>query len=165
LDPRQTVTEDITTAMNEENDLVHADLAQVWIHTFIDVYIHCQIGQAVKVWFQNKAQGVVEGTGAPSVNPRHEKRGHPTSSKPWTAKTVCGSIFSICVDNEQCCLSGTTGSKDIGKYTPALGLVFEALSTDEMAKCESLAEEWNTAELPDEVLRKWIHCIYDPSNC
>jgi hypothetical protein len=70
------------------------------------------------------------------------------------AKTVCGKIFTDRIDDAQRRLSGDTGSKDIAKYGPALGIVFEALSADELAQCENLAEEWNAADLPEDVLRK-----------
>ena len=46
------------------------------------------------------------------------------------------------------------GEKDIGKYCPALAIVFEALSTAELKQCEDTAVEWNTKGLPDEIQRK-----------
>jgi hypothetical protein len=72
------------------------------------------------------------------------------------AKTVCGKLFTDRIDEAQRGLSRNTGSKDIAKYGPALGIVFEALSADELAQCENLAEEWNAADLPEDVLRKWV---------
>lgn len=69
------------------------------------------------------------------------------------------------MDSQHRLLSGDTGSKDIAQYKPALGIVFEALSPNELAECEELAEEWNAADIPDEVLRKWVHRINDLCLC
>ena len=151
----KTVTDEIEAAMQEKNDIAHLNLTQVWIHANLKSCIHCIVRQAIKTWFQNEAQGVVQGPVDHPVPARREKRGHPASSKAWSAKTVCGNIFSERVDEEQRRLTGTPGGKDIAKYNPALGLVFEALSADELARCETLAEEWNAADLPEEVLRKY----------
>jgi hypothetical protein len=84
---------------------------------------------------------------------KSDTRGHPTSSKSWTAKSVCGNLFADRISAEQIKLSDG-GEKDIGKYRPALANVFEQLSEAELKQCEDLAVDWNTKPLPDEVQRK-----------
>ena len=72
-----------------------------------------------------------------------DTRGHPTSTKAWTAKSVSGQIFADRVSNEQISLSDGP-EKDIGKYHAALTIVFDALSEEEVKECEDQAVEWNT---------------------
>lgn len=74
--------------------------------------------------------------------------------KSWTPKSVCGNIFAERVDDEQRRLSGEGKAKDISKYGPALATVFTQLSADERDRCDTLAEEWNAADLPEDVVRK-----------
>jgi len=59
-------------------------------------------------------------------------------------------LFAKRISEEQKRLSDD-GEKDIGKYRPALAIVFEALSTAELKRCEDTAVEWNTKGLPDEI--------------
>jgi hypothetical protein len=91
---------------------------------------------------------------APAPAVKLDKRGHPTSVKSWTPKSVCGSIFAERVDDEQRSLSGEGEAKDISKYRPALATVFTKLSAEERERCDTLAEEWNAADLPEDVVRK-----------
>jgi hypothetical protein len=96
--------------------------------------------------------------GGNTKEPRTEKskvntRGHPTSSKVWTAKSVSGHIFAECISDEQWKLSND-GDKDIRKYHAALAKVFNELTEAEVKRCEDLAVEWNTKPLPDEMCRK-----------
>jgi hypothetical protein len=82
-----------------------------------------------------------------------DTRGHPISTKAWTAKSVCKHIFADRISDEQKRLSDDR-EKDIGKYHPALASIFEALSPAELKRCEDAAAEWNTKGLPDEMQRK-----------
>ena len=77
-------------------------------------------------------------------------RGHPTSTKSWTAKSVCGHLFTERISDEQKRLSDG-GEKDIGKYRAALSNVFKELSEAELKQCEDAAVEWNTKPLLDEI--------------
>jgi len=86
---------------------------------------------------------------------RSGTRGHPTSTKTWTAKSVCSHLFSGRISDEQKRLSDGV-EKDIGKYRAALSNVFEELSEEEVQQCEEAAQEWNTTPLPDEVQRKYV---------
>jgi hypothetical protein len=113
------------------------------------------------------------------ANSKADTRGHPTSAKSWTAKSVCGQIFAERVGIEHKKLSEEKAigkytpalsrifaervgiehkklseEKAIGKYTPALSSVFEDLSEAECKQCEEFAVEWNTKALPDEVQRR-----------
>jgi len=80
-------------------------------------------------------------------------QGHPTSSKAWTAKSVCSHIFADWISKEQKLLSNG-GKKDIRKYHTALSNIFEALNEEELKQCEEGAIKWNTKPLPDEIQRK-----------
>jgi len=103
------------------------------------------------VWFNNSASGH-----AKEERPAKSKadtRGHPTSTKSWNAKSVCGQIFTERVSDEQKRLS-EHGDKAIRTYQTALASVMEALTEAELKRCEDLAVEWNTSALPDEVQRK-----------
>lgn len=84
---------------------------------------------------------------------KSDTRGHPTSSKAWTPKSVCSHIFSDRISKEHKILCNG-GEKDIGKYRTALSNVFEALNEEEVKRCEDLAVEWNERSLPDEMQRK-----------
>jgi hypothetical protein len=84
---------------------------------------------------------------------KSDTRGHPTLTKVWTAKSVCGYILSEEISEEQILLSGG-GEKDIGKYHAALTKIFSALNEDDLKKCKALAIEWNTQSIPDNVQRK-----------
>ena len=106
----------------------------------IDLYVQC-----VWTWFGNYA----------SANSKEGKAakdtcGHPTSSKAWMARLVCGHIHADRISEEHKALSDN-GEKDIGKYRAALANVFEALSKGELKECEDLAVKWNTKDLPDEI--------------
>ena len=87
----------------------------------IDLYVQC-----VWTWFSNY----------PSTNSKEGKAakdtcGHPTSSKAWMAKSVCGHIHADRISEEHKALS-KNGEKDIGKYRAALANVFKALSEGEL---------------------------------
>ena len=110
-----------------------------------------QIIQCVRIWFGNYAAGHAKET-RPSKS-KADTRGHPTSSKTWTAKSVCAHIFSDRISDEQKRLSDD-GEKDISKYRAALSAVFEELSDAEVKHCEETAVQWNTQPLPDEIQRK-----------
>jgi hypothetical protein len=84
-----------------------------------------------------------------------DTRGHPTSFRPWTAKSVCGTLFVDRVADEQLKLSDK-GEKAIGQYRPALTTVFDGLDEDELKTCTDTAVEWNTKPLPDEIQRKYV---------
>lgn len=106
---------------------------------------------SVRIWFGNYAGGHAK-------EPRTERskvdtRGHPTSSKTWTAKSVLAHIFADRISDEQRMLSNG-GEKDIGKYHAALANVFAELTEAEVKQCEDLAIERNTKPLPNEMHRK-----------
>ena len=84
---------------------------------------------------------------------KSDTRGHPTSTKTWTAKSVCGHLLANRISEEQKKLS-EGGEKDIGKYRAALANVFEQLTEAELKQFEDVAVEWNTKPLPDDVQRK-----------
>jgi len=107
--------------------------------------------QAVRIWFGNYATGSAKEEGP--AKSTSNTRGHPTSSKTWTSKSVCSHIFTARISDEQTKLSGG-GEKDIGKYRAALLNVFKNLSKAELKECEDRAAEWNTESLPDEMQRK-----------
>ena len=95
--------------------------------------------------------------GHATIKPEKSKsdtRGHPTSTKTWTAKSVCSHIHSKRISDEQTKLSND-GDKIIGNYRAALGKVFEDLDEVELEECENLAVEWNTKPLPDEIQQKY----------
>jgi hypothetical protein len=95
--------------------------------------------------------------GHATIKPEKSKsdtHGHPTSTKTWTAKSVCSHIHSKCISDEQTKLSND-GDKIIGNYRAALGKVFEDLDEVELEECENLAVEWNTKPLPDEIQQKY----------
>jgi hypothetical protein len=105
----------------------------------------------VRVWFGNYAAGHAKGTRPQKT--KSDTRGHPTSSKTWTAKSVCAHLFSDRISDEQKKLSDD-GEKDIGKYRAALSKIFDALNEEELKQCEESAVKWNTEPLPDDIQRK-----------
>ncbi|KIM73061.1 hypothetical protein PILCRDRAFT_15545 [Piloderma croceum F 1598] len=112
--------------------------------------------KCVRIWFSNYAGGNAK-------EPRTEKskvdtRGHPTSSKMWTAKSVSAHIFAEWISTKQRKLSND-GKKDIRKYRPTLAKVFNKLTEAEVKQCEDLAVEWNTKPLPDEMQCKLLKNI------
>ena len=109
----------------------------------IDLYVQC-----VRTWFGNYASAnSKEGKAAKDTH------SHPTSSKAWTARLVCGHIHVDRISEEHKALSDN-GEKDIGKYRAALANVFEALSEGELKECENFAIKWIMKDLPDEIQRK-----------
>lgn len=84
---------------------------------------------------------------------KRDKRGHPTSVKSWTPRTVCGSLYVEQVSDVQRRLSGDGETKDIGQYGRALAEVFGKLSDDELERCTTLAEQWN-ADVPSEEVQR-----------
>jgi hypothetical protein len=107
----------------------------------------------VRIWFQNEGPKLVLGDNIASAAPKRGKRGHPTSVKSWTPKSVCGSIFADRVSEVHLRLSGNGESKDIGQYSRALDDIFGKLSKDEVAQCTALAEQWN-ADVPSEDIQR-----------
>ncbi|KIM78570.1 hypothetical protein PILCRDRAFT_11036 [Piloderma croceum F 1598] len=106
------------------------------------------IPKCVRIWFGNYAGGHAK-------EPRPTKLkvdtcGHPTSSKAWTAKSVCGHIFVERISAEHKNLSEDS-EKDIGKYCATLAKVFDELTEAEVKECEDRAVEWNTKPLPDDL--------------
>ena len=85
----------------------------------IDLYVQC-----VRTWFGNYASANSKGK---------DTRGHPTSSKAWTARSVCGHIHVDRISKEHTALSDN-GEKDIDKYHTALSYVF-VLSEGELKEC------------------------------
>jgi len=104
----------------------------------------------VRNWFGNESSGHAK-EAMPSKS-KADTRGHLTSAKAWTAKSVCGHLFTERISDEHKKLFGA--EKSISKYHAALGKVFEDLSDEEMKRCEEAAVEWNTKPLPDEIQRK-----------
>jgi hypothetical protein len=94
---------------------------------------------------------------------KSDTRGHPTSSRAFTAKYVCGQIYTDRVSDEQKKLSDD-GDKAIGKYHAALAKVFTQLSEDEQRECESRAAEWNKGALPDELQRKLVNIQHNSNS-
>ena len=80
--------------------------------------------------------------------------GHLTSSKAWTARSVCGHHYVACISNEQKTLSDGM-EKDIAKYHAALVNVWNDLTEEEHKQCENDAVEWNAKPLPDNVQQKY----------
>lgn len=107
--------------------------------------------QCVRTWFYNYAGG--NATQERPGKSKAETRGHPISSRTWTAKSVCSHLHAERISHEQKSLSDN-GEKNIGKYRAALVKVFDALSDAEKKECEKTAAEWNTTDLPDDVQQK-----------
>jgi hypothetical protein len=101
-------------------------------------------------WFGNYATGHAKD--AKLSKSKSDTRGHPTSSKSWTAKSVCGHLFTKRISDEQMRLSD--GEKEIGKYHAALSNVFDELNVEELKQCEETAVVWNTQPMPDDMQRK-----------
>lgn len=104
----------------------------------------------IRTWFGNEAARYA--TGDAGKRSRVDKRGHPTSSRSWTAKSVCGKLHSHLVAEVQTRLSGGT-EKHLAVYSAALGEVFTGLSDEEKEHCEQLATVWNAGDLPEDVQR------------
>jgi hypothetical protein len=104
----------------------------------------------VRNWFGNYATGHAKD--AKLSKSKSDTRGHPTSSKSWTAKSVCGHLFTKRISDEQMRLSD--GEKEIGKYHAALSNVFDELNAEELKQCEETAVVWNTQPMPDDMQRK-----------
>ena len=107
--------------------------------------------QCVRMWFGNYASGHCKGERLTKA--KNDIRSHPTSSRSWTAKSVCGHHFVDCVSDKHKRLSNSA-EKDIGKYHAALAAVFNELTGAELKRCEDDAIEWNTKPLPDEIQQK-----------
>ena len=105
----------------------------------------------MRVWFGNYASGYSKEE-CP-VKSKADTRGHPTSSRSWTAKSVCRHHYAERVSDEQKRLSEGS-KKDIGKYHAASATVFNALTMTKRKKCEEDAIEWNSQLLPDDVQQK-----------
>ena len=104
-------------------------------------------------WFGNYISSNT--TMARSKKSKADTHGHATSSRQWTAKSICGTLFADRVSDEQKKLSDN-GEKDIGHYRAALTTVFEALDEDNLKTCKDTAMDWNTNPLPDDVQRKYV---------
>ena len=107
--------------------------------------------QCVCMWFYNYAGG--NATQERPGKSKAETRGHPISSRTWTAKSVCSHLHAEHISHEQRSLLDN-GEKDIRKYRAALVKVFDALSDVEKKECEKTTVEWNTTDLPDDVQQK-----------
>ena len=107
--------------------------------------------QCVRTWFGNYASGHCKGER--STKAKNDTCGHPTSSRSWRAKSVCGHHFADHVSDEHKWLSNGA-EKDIGKYHAALAAVFNELTDAELKRCKDDAIEWNTKQLPDEIQQK-----------
>ncbi|KIM72740.1 hypothetical protein PILCRDRAFT_15871 [Piloderma croceum F 1598] len=118
---------------------ISKDIADIVEAANEEIPLPSDLEKCVCVWFWNYASGNAKEER--STKSKSDTRGHPTSSKTWTAKS------------EHKILSNG-GEKDIGKYCAALSNVFEALNEEEVKRCEDLAVEWNTKPLPDEIQRK-----------
>ena len=85
--------------------------------------------------------------------------GHPTSSKAWTTRSICGHRYADHISNEQKSLSNGM-EKDIGKYHAALVNIWNELTEEDCKQCENNAVEWNTKPLPDNMQQKYaFHLI------
>lgn len=102
----------------------------------------------------NEAPRIVKGDVAPPVQPKRDKRGHPTATRSWTPRSVCGSLFFKRVSEVQCRLSGGGEHKDISQYRPALEEVFGKLSEEERKECDKLSDDWNATAPAEDVQRK-----------
>lgn len=63
---------------------------------------------------------------------KRDKRGHPTSVKSWTPRTVCGSLYVEQVSDVQRRLSGDGETKDIGQYGRALVALLVVISVNNL---------------------------------
>lgn len=97
----------------------------------------------------------MQGDNVAATLSKRDKRGHPTSVKSWTQKSVCGSIHADRVSEVQRRLSRGGDNKDIGQYAAALAEVLLKLSDEELKWCTALTEKWN-ADVPlEDVQRKY----------
>jgi hypothetical protein len=112
------------------------------------------IKQSVRTWFMNEAHKIVRGDVAAPAPPKRDKRAHPTGTRSWTPKSVCGSIFSNRVSDVQLRLSGGGEHKDFSQYSSALKEVFGKLSEEERKECDRLCDEWNASAPAEDVQRK-----------
>jgi len=144
------VSKDISDIAQVEKEPIPNDLEKV-VTAYNVIFLDNNLFfQSVRIWFGNYASGH-----AKEERPGKTKLdtcGHPTSSKTWTAKSVCAHLFTDRISDEQKRLSD--GEKDIGKYRAALSAIFEELSEEELKQCEETAVEWNTNPLPDDIQRK-----------
>jgi hypothetical protein len=109
------------------------------------------MSQVIRTWFGNEAPGYAKGDSGKKS--KVDTRGHPTSVRSWSGLSVCGSIHSDKVSELQLRMSGG-GEKNIAHYKPALSEVWGKLSEEEKENCETLAKEWNTTQLPEDVQRR-----------
>ena len=116
--------------------------------------------QCVRTWFRNYASGHCKGE--QSTKAKNDIHGHLTSSRSWTAKSVCGHHFVDCISDEHKQLSNGA-EKDIGKYHAVLAAVFNELTDAELKRCEDDAIEWNTKPLPDEIQQKCDPVYFYPN--
>ena len=100
--------------------------------------------------------------GERSTKAKNDIRSHPTSSRSWTAKSVCGHHFAGRISDEHKWLSNGA-EKDIGKYHAALAAVFNELTDAELKRCEDDAIEWNTKPLPNEIQQKCDPVYFYPN--
>ena len=144
------VSKDISDIVGAKKERIPDDLEKVVTAcSFVFIDSNCFF-QSVRIWFGNYASG-----NAKEERPgktKSDTRGHPTSFKAWTAKSVCAHLFTARISDEQKRLSD--GDKEIGKYRAALSAVFEELSEEELKRCEETAVQWNKDPLPDDIQRK-----------
>jgi hypothetical protein len=91
---------------------------------------------------------------------KDENPGNPTSTKSWTAKSVCGKVHAQQIAEVQTCLSGGE-EKILAHYGAARTEIFNSLSPEEMAECERLAAEWNAIKIPEEIQRQYACSFTD----
>jgi hypothetical protein len=121
------VSKDISDIVGAKKERIPDDLEKVVTAcSFVFIDSNCFF-QSVRIWFGNYAAGHAKERDQQN---QVDTRGHPTSSKTWTAKSVCAHLFSGRISDEQKRLSDD-GEKDIGKYRAALSTVFEGLNEEE----------------------------------
>src|SRR6201999_96451 len=103
-------------------------------------------------WFGNEAGQYTKGDGGQKT--KDENLGNPTSTKSWTAKSVCGKGHSQRIAEVQTRLSSRE-EKLLAHYGAAQTEIFNSLSPDEMAECKRLAAEWNAMKIPEEIQRQY----------
>ena len=145
------VSTDITNIAKEKKAAVPDDLEKVILHFISHPIGDSKFFQCVRTWFGNYASGHSKNDRAGTS--KADTRGHPTSTRTWTAKSVCGYHYSKRVSEEHKKLSEGV-EKNIGKYHAALSMVFNELTEAEQQRCERDAAEWNSKPLPDDVQQK-----------
>jgi hypothetical protein len=145
------VSEELTAISERTHEPLPDDLEKVILLTILFHIDNDKCIQCVRIWFGNYA--AAHAKEERQGNSKSDGRGRATSSRTWTAKSVCSHEFSDRISDEQKRLS-ENGEKDIGKYRAALSNVFGDLTDEQRKQCEELAVEWNTKPLPEYVQLK-----------